>query len=191
MGWYFMSNRETSLLRIKDDFWQIRETNCYFMFYIHIGKTYDGLRRVPRLRRASQSPQKTPHRSSHPTEKQTPTLSLRVLSGLRTIWSNKYPTQNSQRVGRGLFFSGMCGYVWGLPRRRRGLYVIPRPGVPRHIQGDAMIIKQLWSKCRLYTLSFKQVQLESWENMHLESPHSVLFHDVFRSFLCYFVDLES
>ena len=29
-----------------------------------------------------------------------------------------------------LFFSWMCGSAWGLLRRRRGPYVIPRPGVP-------------------------------------------------------------
>ena len=37
----------------------------------------------------SQSPQKTPNWSTHPTEKQTPNLSLRVLYGLLTTLSNK------------------------------------------------------------------------------------------------------
>ena len=36
------------------------------------------------------------------------------------------------REGRSLFFNVMCGYKWGLLRRLRGPYVIPRPGVPRH-----------------------------------------------------------
>ena len=40
------------------------------------------------------SPEKTPHRSTHPTEKQTPTLSQKVLCGLLVT------SQNScERVG--------------------------------------------------------------------------------------------
>ena len=65
--------------------------------------------------------------------KQTPVLSFRVLCGLRTIWNNKQPARNSQREGRRFFFSGMCGYGWGLLRRLRGPNVIPRPGVPSHM----------------------------------------------------------
>ena len=37
------------------------------------------------------------------------------------------------RVGI-IFFSGMLGSVWGSSRRLQIPYVIPRPGVPRHIQ---------------------------------------------------------
>ena len=37
------------------------------------------------------------------------------------------------------FFSGMCGYVWGLLRRLWVPYVIPRPGVPQD-----MYIYKLW-----------------------------------------------
>ena len=54
---------------------------------------------------------------------QTPTLSLRV-----------FCAQNSKLEGRSLYFSWMCGSVWGPPRRLRVPYVIPRPGVPRHMQ---------------------------------------------------------
>ena len=66
-------------------------------------------------RRNPQSPQRTPQISTHPMEKQTPTLSPELFL-----------------EGRILFFSGMCGYVWGHLRILRGPNVIPRPGVPRH-----------------------------------------------------------
>ena len=42
------------------------------------------------------------------------------------------------RKGRSMFFSGMFGYVWGLLWRLRGPYVIPRPGVPRHMYNTYM-----------------------------------------------------
>ena len=37
-----------------------------------------------------------------------------------------------ERVGV-LFFNGGWGSVWGPPRRLQVPYVIPRPGVPRHM----------------------------------------------------------
>ena len=87
--------------------------------------------------RISQSPQKTPHGSTHPKEKQTPTLSLRVLCGL-LITSNpsnsSQPAQNSQWEGWSHVFQWDESIsVQGLLRRLRGPYVIPRPGLPRHI----------------------------------------------------------
>ena len=50
--------------------------------------------------RTSQSPQKTRRRSTHPTEKQSPNLSLQVLCGLRIfeVISNSHRTRN-ERVG--------------------------------------------------------------------------------------------
>ena len=61
-----------------------------------------------------------------PLKKMTTTLSLRVLCGCSV-----HGTRN-ERVGV-LFFSGMWGSVWFSPRRLQVHYVIPRPGVPRHI----------------------------------------------------------
>ena len=47
-----------------------------------------------------QPPQKTPHRSTHPTEKQTPTLSPRVPCELLVVQNSSQPAQNScERVG--------------------------------------------------------------------------------------------
>ena len=65
----------------------------------------------------SQSPQKTPHRFTHPTEK-----------------------QDSDPLVASSVHSGMCGSVWGLQQRLRGPYVIPGPGVPRHINMKKMNI---------------------------------------------------
>ena len=59
-----------------------------------------------------------------------------ILCGLLITSNSLLPAQNScERVGV-CFFSGMCGSVWGLLRTLRGPYVIPRPGVLRHILGD-------------------------------------------------------
>ena len=73
------------------------------------------------------SPQKTPHISIHPTEKQAPTLSLRVLCGL-LITSFATRTELATRGSESVF--RMCGSMWGL---LRGPYVIPRPGVPLYM----------------------------------------------------------
>ena len=57
---------------------------------------------------------------------QTPTLSLRVLCGC-SVHGNR-----NERVGI-IFLRGMWGSVWGSSRILQVPYVIPRPGVPRHI----------------------------------------------------------
>ena len=46
--------------------------------------------------------------------------------------------RNSQREV--LFFSGMWGLVWGSQRRPQVPYVIPRPGVPRHLSTLSTLI---------------------------------------------------
>ena len=56
----------------------------------------------------------------------TPTLSLLVLCGCFV-----HRTRH-QRVGV-MVCSRMCGSAWGPSRRLHVPYVIPRPGVPRHI----------------------------------------------------------
>ena len=71
----------------------------------------------------TQSPQKTTHRSTHSTEKQDSDPVV-----VTSVWVQVF----NERVGV-LFFSGMCGSVWGLLRRLLGLYIISRPGVPSHI----------------------------------------------------------
>ena len=74
-----------------------------------------------------QSPQKIQYISTHPTKKQTPTLSLWVLCGLLVTSNSSQPAQNScERVG--VCFSlgcvDMCG-PWGLLWRLPGPYVNP------------------------------------------------------------------
>ena len=59
-----------------------------------------------------QSPQKTTHLSTYPTGKQTQTLSqefMRVANNLK----KQVSCTEFLREGWSLFFSGMCGYVWG------------------------------------------------------------------------------
>ena len=64
----------------------------------------------------------------------------------------------NERVG--VFFSGMLGSVWDSPRRLQVPYVIPRPGVPRHINRVFTEIEVnfrvnydiLWLKCSFYRL---------------------------------------
>ena len=58
--------------------------------------------------------------------------------------------------------------------------------VCRILQGHAIIIKQLWLKCRLHIVTLKCLKLESRVNMQ-----SVHLYEVVRSFLFYFVDLGS
>ena len=96
------------------------------MNYIHIC-TMTGYAGSRDFVGSPQSPQKTPHRSTHPTEKQTPTLSQEIFAGFELF---EVTRTELLREGRSLFFSVMCGYVWGL---LRGPYVISRPGVPSHI----------------------------------------------------------
>ena len=71
-----------------------------------------------------------PHTDPHlPLKMMIPTLSwktLRVLCGCSV-----HGTRN-ERVGI-IFFSGMFWSVWGSPRRLQVPYVIPRPGVTRHM----------------------------------------------------------
>ena len=46
------------------------------------------------------------------------------------------------------------------------------------LQGHAMIIKQLWTKCRLHTI----VRLSKARVNFMDGPQSVHFYDVVRSF---------
>ena len=69
-----------------------------------------------------QSPQKTPHRST-PTDR--PTLSQEFCAGCE-LFEVTITRTELLREGRSRFFSGMCGYVWGLLWRLRGPYVISR-----------------------------------------------------------------
>ena len=76
-----------------------------------------------------QSPWRTPHRSTHPTERQDNDHLF------ATRGSNlQLEGRSLQRQGGVLLGSGMCGWVWGPPWRLQVPYVIPRPGVRRHIQ---------------------------------------------------------
>ena len=79
----------------------------------------------------SQSPQKTTHRTTHHTEKQTRLYSDPLVAGCELfrieIISTRIEiaTRGSESV-----FSGMCGSLWGLLRRLRGPYVIPKMAYP-------------------------------------------------------------
>ena len=55
-------------------------------------------------------PQKTPHRSTHPTEKQTPTLSQELCAGCELFEVTRTELLGGGRI---LFFSGMCGVFCG------------------------------------------------------------------------------
>ena len=87
-----------------------------------------------------QSPSWTPHISTHPTEKQDSGPLVADPNPLVAFLCTEHPhiTRNdrvrvcNERVGV-LLFSGMCGSVWSPSRRLQIAYVIPRPGVIRHI----------------------------------------------------------
>ena len=75
-----------------------------------------------------------------PLKKMIPTLSWQTLTlSLRVLcWFSVHGTRNERigvchdRVGI-IFLSWGWGSVWGSSRRLQVPYVIPRPGVPRHI----------------------------------------------------------
>ena len=60
------------------------------------------------------------------------TLSLYIYDGVRRVLGLRMEPVVSVENPT-LFFSGMWESVWGFPRRLQVPYVIPRPGVPRHI----------------------------------------------------------
>ena len=72
-----------------------------------------------------------------------------------------------ERVGV-LFFSWIWGSVWGSPRRLQVPYVIPRPGVPRHILIKTLLLQNdgkynllswiinFFQYCKLYIQSKKR-----------------------------------
>ena len=67
-----------------------------------------------------QSPWRTPHlstESTHPTEKQDPDPLVADFDPLVASPVRVFCAQNSQREGGGPVFGGMCGSVWGPPRR--------------------------------------------------------------------------
>ena len=80
-----------------------------------------GLRKDPTV--SAEDP--TPIHTSHWNTDSEPL----VAASVRVTSNSSQPAQNPQGEGRSLFFSGMCRSVWGLLRRLRGPYVIPRPGV--------------------------------------------------------------
>ena len=89
-----------------------------------------------------QSPQKTPHRSKHPTEKQTSTLSQEFCAGYLLLQNFTTRTE-CLRKGRSLFFSGMYGSVWGLLRRLRRTSSYDRSRrVPRWGQYPRSVVRQ-------------------------------------------------
>ena len=105
---------------------------------------YDGVRRVSGLRRKPAVSVVDPtHTYPHiPQKNRTPALSLQTprANPLVAFLCTEHPhiTRNdrvrvcNERVGV-LLLSGMFGSVWSPSRRLQIAYVIPRPGVIRHI----------------------------------------------------------
>ena len=90
---------------------------------------YDGVHRVPGLRREpAVSVEDLTHISVSNWKVDSDPL-VRNLCELRKVWTRT----DFSREGRSLLFRGIHRYAWGPPRRLRVPYVIPRPGVPRHM----------------------------------------------------------